>query len=561
MPAKSPIPTPCRKDEANSLSRSAGSETPSFATLASVRKSIVTPSPTGTAATAAMTPMIDTPQTPDAYTWFSSSHSDDVTDTARPTRLYASSHEDDDRGEAPHDARSPDGEWRVRALFVGKKVHKSPSPEPKRGRSLNARSSLISLTESDSSAPSTSRLKPSRRRKSSLSSQSFDDEWSGDFSISARRRSSSSNISSMVSPEHLNKIPLVETPATSSSSDTSPDESPNRQSATHRRSLNCTSPVPETDVFTLKAWLTHRLGRVGNNRLLFILCMVALMSLGLTVVGTRTVINVANKVMDDTELEKVRTRYERRHEPSRSMDPPAGGLRGSLVHTRGRHKGKGDRPKEANKNSGHVKNMEGGKRKKEAKSKIEKKQTTAPKVSPEVKEIPTETVEFKPNKLQVASPGKKLSFSNRKPTFNDVDHKMFDHFAKPKDIPPRIMYLHGSITDAPVHEHLRIYPSDFTDNTQLYGVLDSGDERLSRMELREPHEDEHCVPMKEWQTTFHPSCNGMHEISLDHIITDVENDINLFGTKGFWRNAWKVDVLAGNRRIEDRETVVLKTLK
>jgi hypothetical protein len=170
----------------------------------------------------------------------------------------------------------------------------------------------------------------------------------------------------------------------------------------------------------------------------------------------------------------------------------------------------------------------------------------------------SETVEFKPNKLEVASPRKKLS---RKQAFNDVDHKMFDHFEKPKDIPPRIMYLHGSITDAPVHDHVQIYPSDFTDNTQLYGVLDSGDERLSRMELREPYEDEHCVPMKEWQTTFHPSCNGMHEMSLDHMVTDVENDINLFGTKGFWRNAWKVDVLAGNRRIEDRETVVLKTLK
>ena len=109
------------------------------------------------------------------------------------------------------------------------------------------------------------------------------------------------------------------------------------------------------------------------------------------------------------------------------------------------------------------------------------------------------------------------------------------------------------------------YPSDFTDNTQLYPILDSDDERLSRMELREPYSDGECVPMQEWQTTFHPSCNGMHELSIENSVrNDSEDDggeVRLFGTKGYWRNAWRLDLLQGSSRHEERDTVVLKTLK
>jgi hypothetical protein len=295
--------------------------------------------------------------------------------------------------------------------------------------------------------------------------------------------------------------------------------------------------------------------------------MVAIMSLGLTVMTNRAVISV-EEVMDNEELEKVMTKYERMHETPQWSISPAGGLRGSLVHKLGHHKGKGDRPKESKKNSGHEKKAKEAKKKEDmaTKRKSEEKKEATDKAKAVVLETNTkafEKVELRQKKLTVASPRKKLSFSNVKQTFNDVDLKMFDHYAKPGDTPPRILYLHDSITvkTAPVHHHVPLYPSDFTDNTQLYGVLDSGDERLSRMELRDPYEDEHCVPMKEWQTTFHPSCNGMHEMALDHMIKDDENDINLFGTKGYWRNAWRVDVLAGNHRKEDRETVVLKTLK
>jgi hypothetical protein len=284
--------------------------------------------------------------------------------------------------------------------------------------------------------------------------------------------------------------------------------------------------------------------------------------------ANRVVITVGG-VMDNEELGKVMNKFDRMHESRRFSVTPAGGLRGSLVHKLGHHKEKDDRPREIKRHSGHKKEVKEAKKKEEiaAKSNLEKKEKSsaveAKAASSERAAKVPEKVEWIPKKLTVASPRKKTSFSKVKQTFNDVDLKMFDNYAKPSETPPRVLYLHDSITvkTAPVHHHVPLYPSDFTDSTQLYGVLDSRDERLSRMELRDPYEDEHCVPMKDWQTTFHPSCNGMHEMALDHMVKDDENDVSLFGTKGYWRNAWRVDVLAGNHRKEDRETVVLKTLK
>lgn len=107
----------------------------------------------------------------------------------------------------------------------------------------------------------------------------------------------------------------------------------------------------------------------------------------------------------------------------------------------------------------------------------------------------------------------------------------------------------------PHHRTLKLYPADFTDNTQLYPILDSEDDRLKLMEIRQPVKDEECVPMQEWQTTFHPSCNEMHELPLTDLGADDDVDFLLFGTKGFWRNAWKVDFHS------EANPVVLKTLK
>jgi hypothetical protein len=122
----------------------------------------------------------------------------------------------------------------------------------------------------------------------------------------------------------------------------------------------------------------------------------------------------------------------------------------------------------------------------------------------------------------------------------------------------RVALMEGSLK----HRLVQQYPADFSDNTQLYSVLDSSDERISSsMERREPLAKGECVPMQEWQTTFHPSCNGMHELDMGNMGEDNGDDYSLFGTKGFWRNAWRLDSLGGHRDLEERDTIVLKTLK
>ena len=104
-----------------------------------------------------------------------------------------------------------------------------------------------------------------------------------------------------------------------------------------------------------------------------------------------------------------------------------------------------------------------------------------------------------------------------------------------------------------IHRKVEQYPTEFSDNTQLYGVLDSADPELKGMEIREPYTQGECQPIADWQTTFHPSCNGMHEYDL----SDVNEKATLFGKNGFWRNAWHLEQ---NHNNVD-EHLVLKTLK
>ena len=170
--------------------------------------------------------------------------------------------------------------------------------------------------------------------------------------------------------------------------------------------------------------------------------------------------------------------------------------------------------------------------------------------------------------LRVVQPSKKLS----------------DHAPPPRDASPaptdiyraigttrgttqqhrRVVSVAPDSPEPPQHyREIKVYPTAFTDNTQYYSVLDSSDERVSStMEVRQPLVDDTCVPMQEWQTTFHPSCNGMHEMAMaDMGDSQTEDDFRLFGMKGFWRNAWRLDSMGGHRGLEDRDTVVLKTLR
>lgn len=128
----------------------------------------------------------------------------------------------------------------------------------------------------------------------------------------------------------------------------------------------------------------------------------------------------------------------------------------------------------------------------------------------------------------------------------------------------RIVALHGLSNDnaLPPSRLVQQYPAEITDNTQLYGILDSGDEHISTLEMRAPYVQGECVPMQEWQTTFNPSCNGMHELDMPGMGDDRnEDDFKLFGMNGFWRNAWRYDSTGEHGSVSERDTVVLKTLK
>lgn len=94
---------------------------------------------------------------------------------------------------------------------------------------------------------------------------------------------------------------------------------------------------------------------------------------------------------------------------------------------------------------------------------------------------------------------------------------------------------------------LVMYPTVFSDNTQLYGIRASGDPALSEMEPIVSDKNTECEPMEEWQKIHHPSCNGIHELNLSF------DNVKLIGKNGYWRNAWKVDFR--------NEAVILKTPK
>lgn len=128
---------------------------------------------------------------------------------------------------------------------------------------------------------------------------------------------------------------------------------------------------------------------------------------------------------------------------------------------------------------------------------------------------------------------------------------------------PRIFFLDKQVVSAKNRQHTKVeqYPSDRTDDTQLYPFTDSNDEPVkSSMERRIPIEHGDCKPLHDWQTSFYPSCNSVHELGIvESMGKRSSSQFKLFGTKGYWRNAWRVD---SPSFIQDTwDTFVLKTLK
>ena len=116
----------------------------------------------------------------------------------------------------------------------------------------------------------------------------------------------------------------------------------------------------------------------------------------------------------------------------------------------------------------------------------------------------------------------------------------------------RIFNFHPN--EIPSYRHivreLTIYPTVFSDITQLYSMLDSADPAISNMEPLVNNDSEECTYTQEWQSVHHPSCNIIHEIELGD-----SEDTTLIGKKGYWRNAWRVNFSFNL----SSETAILKT--
>jgi hypothetical protein len=303
------------------------------------------------------------------------------------------------------------------------------------------------------------------------------------------------------------------TPSTSSSSeaDTSPD-----RDTTRRRS---SGPLDVKGglyphIYTHTQRLGLKLSRISSNGLLIVLSTVAMLSCGWT-------LSAVPQTTQSTHL-AVTQRYSNR----RVQAPSAGGLRGKLVQMAGRK----DYWKQRD---AHARHDASPKDRKAAKPRDRKEAT---------KSLP-----FTPPLGSLLKP----------PNFDALDATFYATVKQKMKYNPRVLSFGSSLH----HDHVDVYPAEYTDNTQYYGLFDSEDEHLKLMEVREPYESSECVPMQDWQTTYHPWCNGMHELALESMGIQAEDDAHLFGTKGFWRNAWRLDLLGGHHNASDRETIVLKTLK
>lgn len=266
---------------------------------------------------------------------------------------------------------------------------------------------------------------------------------------------------------------------------------------------------------------------------------------------------------------------------------PTAGLRGSLLlATVGRKddskgklkvkKPKDSRKKDVVKPEKKLKEDKPVAKKKESKEKEKKKESKEKKKEkPKVAVSSAAKAAVKKDKTKAKPSAKRPSFRTvpvAKPQPLDpvdaIDLKKYEYDSsifKPSSTmgtPQRVVMLHDDVVAKQASPRpVELYPAEFTDNTQFYGEFESSDERLRKMEMRAPYSEGECVPMQDWQTTFHPFCNGVHELGVEYLgETSTETNVQLFGTKGYWRYAWRLDLRKQDRK-RYGDTVVLKTLK
>lgn len=71
--------------------------------------------------------------------------------------------------------------------------------------------------------------------------------------------------------------------------------------------------------------------------------------------------------------------------------------------------------------------------------------------------------------------------------------------------------------------------------------------------------DQECIPMEDWQTTFKPTCNSLHEMDMPFLLN--KEAYSLVSNKGFWRNAWNVDMKIAENGMSPVSNIVIKSLK
>jgi hypothetical protein len=116
----------------------------------------------------------------------------------------------------------------------------------------------------------------------------------------------------------------------------------------------------------------------------------------------------------------------------------------------------------------------------------------------------------------------------------------------------RVQYSSGDVTELNSNDE-NVPSGDEDTSTQEDKVLSSTADTAAW----DP--DQECIPMADWQTTFHPSCNSVHEMDMPYLLT--KEAYSLVSEKGFWRNAWKVDMNVAENGMSPVSNIVIKSLK
>lgn len=115
--------------------------------------------------------------------------------------------------------------------------------------------------------------------------------------------------------------------------------------------------------------------------------------------------------------------------------------------------------------------------------------------------------------------------------------------------------LNGAAKFVPLSGGLQEISNDATTTSQdNNGELSSS---TSKSAAWDPEQE--CIPMADWQTTFHPSCNSIHEMDMPHLLN--QEAYSLVSNKGYWRNAWKINMDVAENGLSPVNNIVIKSLK